>query len=130
MKRLFSALLLTFLLVTPAMADLEEIAVTIGAASDTSGTIDIGKKPKQIFLLLFPATFTGATISFECSTSFAGTFAEIVDADGAALSVVATDGKWVSLSSIAGALTSCRFLRIVSASTEGTARSLTLMTIR
>lgn len=131
MKRTALIVILALLLAAaPVAAELETYAITIAAATDTSGTVDLGKKPKQIYLILIPAVFTGATISFECSTTYAGTFAEIVDADGTALSVTATDAKWVSLSSIAGSLTSCRFLRIVSASTEGTARSLTMMVIR
>lgn len=99
--------------------------LTIASGQTTSDAVDI-----QYFALaglIFPAAFTGATITFQVSDALDGTFVELVDQAGAAISVTATDGKAVGLDDAARELAPWRYFKIVSAGAEAADREIKLI---
>lgn len=97
---------------------------TIANGATTSNVIDL--EHWMLVGLIF-GTFTGATISFTVSTVGDGTFVPLVDEAGAAISVVATDNSAVGLDAAARELAPWRFIKIVSASSEAAARTISLV---
>ena len=102
------------------------VPVTIASGATTSNELDVGA---ALFIAVqMPAAFTGATFTFHGSNEAGGTYAEIVDDAGAAISVTATDAKNIGLSSaIMAKLSAFRFLKIVSAGAEAAARTFKLI---
>lgn len=98
--------------------------VTIAEGATTSSSIDLSQS--TFTALLIPDGFTGATITFEASVD-GTTWKAVVDDTGAAVSITATDDRWVALSgAVAAKLAPFRMIRLVSASAEGAARAILL----
>ena len=96
--------------------------VTIAEGATTSSAIDLSQS--TFTALLIPNGFTGATITFEASVD-GTTWKAVVDDTGAAVSITATDDRWVALSgAVAAKLAPFRSLKLVSASEEEAARTI------
>lgn len=98
--------------------------VTIAEGATTSSSIDLSQS--TFTALLIPDGFTGATITFLAGLAVDGeTWKAVVDDTGAAVSITATDDRWVALSgAVAAKLAPFRFLKLVSASEEEAARTI------
>lgn len=95
------------------------VTATIANAATTSDAIDLTEMAFGSFAM--PAAFTGATVSFTgCATS-GGTFVAINDSSNAAVSRTVTVSKAYALPAECFAF---NFIKIVSASSEGGARSI------
>ncbi|HQN97769.1 MAG TPA: hypothetical protein PLM61_15445 [Thermoanaerobaculales bacterium] len=96
--------------------------VTIAEGATTSSSIDLSQS--TFTALLIPDGFTGATITFLAAVD-GETWKAVVDDTGAAVSITATDDRWVALSgAVAAKLAPFRFLKLVSASEEEAARTI------
>lgn len=96
--------------------------VVIKAGQATSNAVDLNED--YIKNLIFPAAFTGATVSFKASIN-GRDFYPVYDDEGTLVTVTATDGAYVTnLLKLAG----IRFLQIVSASNEAADRVITIDT--
>lgn len=98
--------------------------VTIAEGATKSSAIDLSQS--TFTALLIPDGFTGATITFEASVD-GETWKAVVDDTGAAVSITATDDRWVALGgAVAARLAPFRYLKLVSAGAEGAARTILL----
>lgn len=96
---------------------------TISSGQTVSAEIDLGGTTPVA--LITPAALTGTTVTFQAATTTGGTFNTVMK-DGATLSVTVAASRFVVLqpSDFAGV----RFLKVVSGSSEGADRTLTLAT--
>ena len=95
--------------------------VTIASSGTTSNAIDL--VGMNLVGIQFPSAFTGSTVSFEASLDGSNYYA-IADTAGTDLSVTVTADRLVAL--VAADLSCVRFLKIVSDSSEGAERTITL----
>lgn len=95
--------------------------LTIASAATESDAFDARGYGR--FLLLMPAAFTGATISFKVSHDNV-TYKRLRGSDNQIVQVTVVADEAYSLPA---ALGSCRYFKIVSASAEGAARSLVVV---
>lgn len=102
------------------------VPVTIASGATTSNELDI---QSALFVAIqMPAAITGATFKVHASNVGGGTFAEVVDDAGAAISITATAAKNIGLqSAVMAKLSAFRFIKLVSASAEGATRSFNLI---
>jgi hypothetical protein len=98
-----------------------DATAAIASGQTVSGAIDL--KGLSLVGVHLPASFTGTTLTFQAAETLAGSFGAVYK-DGADLSVAVAAGKYVVLNpaDFAGV----RFLKVVSGSAEGAARTLTL----
>lgn len=102
------------------------VPVAIANGGTTSNELDIAGA--KFVAIQMPAAITGATFKVHGASVSGGTFAEIVDDTGAAVSITATAAKNIGLSStVMAKLSAFRFIKLVSASAEGAARSFNLI---
>ena len=99
-----------------------DATATIAASGTTSAEIDLSGA--TLCGIYIPASFTGTSIAFQASSTSGGTFVSVRDGAGSALSKTVAAGQYIKLdpADFAGV----RFLKIVSGSTEGAERILTL----
>lgn len=124
--KLFSLLILMLVSVSQAHAvnviSLGQVVypvVAIPINSTTSGAITTSGM--SLVGCLMPSAFTGATISFTASATLTGTYEELDNSSGKVTYTV-TQGKYISINPTD--FYGVQFFKIVSASTEGTARNL------
>ena len=99
-------------------------STSVIANGGTTGT-SIQTGCSSILAIEMPAAFTGATLTFEGAHAKDGTYQQLVNSAGAAISLTATAGKIIVLTQDQMfQLMSVEFLRPVSASAEGAERSL------
>jgi len=101
-----------------------DLSATIASGQTTSGEIDL--YGCTLCGLFMPAAFTGTTIKISASPTSGGTFLP-VQSSGADYSLTVAASKYVpieNLSIIAGV----RYIKLVSGSSEGADRSITLAT--
>lgn len=105
---------------TPAVAN-PTAAIANGQTS--SGAVDLGGT--TLCGIHMPAAFTGASITIQAAPTLGGTY-QTVQKNNVDIVISVTQGKYVSLtpSDWAG----LQFIKIVSASSEGAGRTLTLAT--
>lgn len=98
-------------------------AVTIANGGTDSTVLQLGE---HTFLALgMPASFTGTTITFKASSSEGGTFTIVKDDAGADVSITVGASRWVALqSAVMAKLAAFRWLKLVSGSAEGAARTI------
>lgn len=97
--------------------------VTIANNGTVSTVLDLGAG--TFLALLMPAAFTGTAITFQACLTRDGTFVAVKDDAGADVSIVVAAARWVGLSSANMAkLAALRYLKLVSGSAEGGARSI------
>lgn len=106
------------------------IPVAIGNGAATSSEADL--REFSIIAIEMPAAFTGATFSFTSTAQPepTATFLTVVDDAGGAVSITATDNRYIVLTAAtAQLLAGLARTKIVSASNEGAARTVTLVCI-
>lgn len=97
--------------------------ITIANGATTSGAFRTG--PYHHSLAIQFATFTGATVTFHGSDSPDGTFVEIVNSSGTAISWTATNNKVVyGTEDQTRAILACSYVKVVSAGAEAAERTL------
>lgn len=97
-------------------------ATTIAASGTTTGVINTGGF--ALCGILFPAAFTGTTVTFQVSVD-GTTFVSLkTTTSGTALSYTVAQGTFAAINP--QDFQGVKYLKIVSGSTEGSARTLTL----
>lgn len=91
-------------------------AGTVSTAFDARGDITYG--------IVMPATFTGAALTFEVSANGTGGWVDLYDDTGAEVTLAVVQGRAYTLPA---ALAPWPYFRVVSGSTEGSARSITVL---
>lgn len=94
---------------------------SIVAGGTTSNIIDT--KNKKIGAVIFPATFTGATVSILTSDDTTSANFKALEYDGSLVTITATDGRQCAPNLVKVAST-LRYIKWVSASTEATTRQI------
>ncbi len=92
---------------------------TIANGATSSGEIDIRNAAGGSFQI--PSSFTGASVSFTGSNESGGTFVAVHDSSNVVISQTVTASKGYAFPA---ACMQFRFLKIVSASAEGAARTI------
>jgi hypothetical protein len=95
---------------------------TILSGQTTSDAIDLQGRP--LVGMILPAAFTGSTITFTISVDNS-TFTAVYNTANTQLSVTVTQGRAYLFSP--GDLVGVRYLKLVSGSSEGADRSITLI---
>lgn len=96
--------------------------VVIASSGTASAAVDA--RDYAMFQLRLPAAFTGTTLTFTTSDAIGGTYQALSDNTGTAVSLTVAQGKDYDLPS---ALASAHFFKVVSGSSEGAARTLTVL---
>jgi hypothetical protein len=101
----------------------KEIDVTIANGQTTSDAFDT--EHYKVGALHF-GTMTGTTMTFEAAEKVDGTYRQLVDDSGAAISITVTDDRATGLTSNAAsmAIAGVRWLKLVSGSSEGAERTI------
>jgi hypothetical protein len=97
--------------------------VTISSSGTVSSAVDV--ENLSVVGIIMPATFTGTTITFQVSDDNS-TFQALYNANNTAVSMSVTQGRSYGL--VPGDFAAWRYIKVVSSSTEGTARVIKLMT--
>lgn len=120
----FIVLLLSF---TAEAQFMHYVGDSVKTGTTSSAAIDLqGYKPAGI---VFPATFTGATITITTSADTTSANFKTLQYNGADVSLTATDGKYCTFKpyEVWGVL---RYIKIVSASSEAATRNLKIYCTR
>lgn len=100
---------------------------SVKAGTTSSATIDLeGFIPVGI---VFPATFTGATVTITTSADTTTANFKTLQYDGADVTLTASDGKYCQLKPVE-AWGILRYIKVVSASTEAATRNLKIFCTR
>lgn len=103
----------------------ETRSVTIANGETTSGAVNL--QDYAIVGLHMPAAFTGATITFQAATSESGSYNDVYDSDGNQVSASVAADRAIGLSGAeADALAPWNWVKLVSGSSEGADRTITL----
>ena len=97
---------------------------TIANGATESGVIDLSGG--KVAAIEFPAAFTGATVTLKAADKQDGTFKAVVNDTGTAYSITVTANSIVALDSVSLGIAAIRFIKLVSVSAEGAARSLVI----
>lgn len=99
------------------------VTVTIASAAQTSSEADLGGL--SLLAIRFPAAFTGTTVTFTGSTSSGGTFQTLYDNTGTLITYTVAQGKDTICNPAHFA--AYEYIKVVSGSSEGAARTVTLL---
>lgn len=105
------------------LRDVETQTLTIANGATTSDAFAAGGL--AMFGIIMPAAFTGTSITFTVSSTFAGTYVPLYDSTGTA--VTATTAGTSRAIDCPTQLAAFPFWKIVSGSTEGGARSIVVI---
>lgn len=111
------------------MAATRTITATIANGATTSNSIDLDSygSDQGLVGLVMPAAFTGASITFNVSLDDV-TYQQLFTSANAALSITVTAGKTYSFAQdFRSEIAPYRYIQIVSASSEGAARTILLL---
>lgn len=111
------------------MAATRTKTATIASGATTSNSIDLDNYAtmESLMGLVMPAAFTGASISFNVSNDDS-TYQQLYNSANAAVSISITAAKNYGFSNdVCQNLRPWRFIQIVSASSEGAERTITLI---
>lgn len=111
------------------MAATRTSTATIANGATTSNSIDMDNygSLEGLVGIVMPAAFTGASISFNVSIDDT-TYQALTDSSNAAVSITVTAGKTYAFKQdVRSCISPWRFIQIVSASSEGAARSIGLL---
>lgn len=108
---------------TQYLGNLTYNTVTIASSGTTSGAIDL--QGLVLCQIQMPAAFTGTSITFQSSHD-GTTYQALYDTSGNQLAVTVSTDRYINIAptDFAG----CRYLKIVSGSTEGGDRIIGLVT--
>lgn len=109
--------------VTDYVSPVKTTTATISSSGTKTGAIDLGGCQLTGFQL--PASFTGTAITFEVSPDNS-TFQALYDKNNAAISFTVTQGRTYALGDLIQSLAGYRYMKLVSGSTEGADRTITL----
>jgi hypothetical protein len=98
------------------------VTTTIASSGTTSAAVTL--KGFSLVGILLPATFTGTTLTFTVSVDCTNYFALKTSTSGTSLSYTVAQGTYAAINPVDFYGVNC--LKIVSGSTEGSARTLTL----
>lgn len=99
--------------------------LAIASGGTTSNGVDV--RDAEYYAFEMPSAFTGATFTIQGARNRDGTFKTVTDSSGSDLSITATDGDLITLTSDQNAqLAPLQFLRIVSAGAEAADREVWL----
>ena len=101
----------------------DTITTTIAATSTTSAAIDLGGA--SIAAIIFPAAFTGTTITFTVCDTASGTFVPLYDSSGSIVTVSVTVSAAVGF--LITDFAAFRYVKIVSGSAEASERTLKII---
>lgn len=96
-------------------------AATIASGGATSGAIDLGGR--VLCGIFLPSTFTGSVLTFTGAATLGGTY-KTVQSAGSDYSINVAGGKYVAVDP--QVFSGIQYLKIVSGSTEGADRALTI----
>lgn len=96
------------------------VPAVISAAGTKSAAIQLGGM--ALVGLILPATFTGTTLTFEVCSTLAGTYTPLYDSANALVSMTVAQGRAYAVAP--ANFQGIQFLKIVSGSTEGSARTI------
>ena len=100
--------------------------VVIDNGETVSAEVDL--EDYTMMAIMMPAAFTGTAITFQASDVSGGTFYEVMDGAGNAVSLVVSNEEIISITEAKkDALAPLRFLKLVSGSSEGAKRTLKLL---
>lgn len=99
-----------------------DLTATIAASGTKSNAIDL--VGSDLIAVITPSAFTGVALTFEGSAD-GTTFVPLVDGAGAAVSVTVSTSDYVPLPASVSTL---RWVKVVSGSTEAAEREITLVT--
>jgi hypothetical protein len=111
------------------MAATRTNSAVIASGATVSGSIDLDSYGSLEGLVGFimPAAFTGSAITFNVSTDDV-TYSALNDSSNAAVSITVTAGKAYALKQdVRSTLSPWRYIQFVSGSSEGAARTITLL---
>lgn len=98
--------------------------VTIANGATTSGAIDL--QGLVLCQIQIPSAFTGAAITFSSCNDETGTYQVLYNTANTALSITVGTSRSYNIAPIDFA--GCRFLKIISGSSEGSSRTIGLVT--
>ncbi len=98
------------------------LAAVIAASGTKTPAIEL--KGFGLAQIALPATFTGTTLTFETCDTLAGTYNPLYGKDGNLVSMTVAQGRTYTIDP--ANFMGVGFLKIVSGSTEGSARTLTV----
>ncbi len=125
MRRTILSTILLVLLVAPAYAG-DFTNETVSIASGATDSTELDTNGRLLYLIELPAAFTGTALTFKCAAASGGTFKAIYS-NGTLVTITVAQNRMESTSTIAGSLAACRFLKVVSGSSEGGTRSIVLL---
>lgn len=99
-----------------------DLSAVIASGQTKSGVIDLSGC--VLVGLLTPSALTGTVFTFEAATSADGMFLPVYDAAGALVSVTVAASRFISI--LPSDLAGIQYLKIVSGSAEGAARTINL----
>lgn len=106
-------------------ADYELFTATIANGQTTSGAIDLGTK--RLFAIITPAALTSTALGFQASHD-GSTYNTVYDDSGSAVSYTVSTSRYIVISSPAKWI-GVRYLKLVGGSSEGGARTITLVAV-
>lgn len=95
----------------------------IASGQTTSGAVDLSGC--TLCGLFMPSSFTGTSIKIQAATASDGTFVTVQDGAGADYSLTVSTSKYVPVSNLA-IVAGLRFIKLVSGSSEGADRTISL----
>lgn len=103
--------------------DAYDLTAVIASGQTTSGEIDLAGC--DLCGLFMPASFTGTTIKIQAAPASGGTFVTVQDGAGSDYSLAVAASKYIPVSNLA-IVAGLRFIKLVSGSSEGADRTITL----
>ena len=108
------------------MASVKTAVIDISADDDLSSVIDLGDN--RLFALHLPAAFTSTTITFVVAPTVDGTYQALYDDAGNAISLTVAQGETIGITGTnAAALAACRFVKLVTGSSEIADRTIKVL---
>ena len=101
-----------------------DLTATIASIGTTSEAIDL--MGCELVGLHLPSSFTGTTIKITTAPTLGGTYQNVLSG-GSDYTLAVAQGKYVPIENLA-ILAGCRFIKIVSGSSEAAERVITLAT--
>jgi hypothetical protein len=102
-----------------------QTTATIASGQTTSAEVDLGGT--EIVGLQLPASFTGSSITFQVATASGGTYQDMKDGAGNSVSKTVSQGQYIAIDP--ALFRGIRFVKLVSGSSEGAARAITVFSI-
>ncbi len=107
--------------------DAYNATATVASSGTTSEAIDLaGTDLVGIFV---PSTFDGTTITLQASTAIDGTFVEVQDGEGSALTITTAASKFAPIPNLA-TIAGIRYLKLVTGTSQSTTSTVFTLALR